>query len=141
MPAVSRVSVVHWPFAPERCFEAFIDVAMLPTWLPWLRRARVVTRDAQGRPSEVSFELGSKLSYTLSYRYDDQRGVAWEPRAGRKDAVRGQATFEPEGDGCRMTYTVEPAQASRDRPEEDAARIVAAFAAWLRRARRSEATE
>jgi hypothetical protein len=147
------------PHPVERCWRAFIDVTMLPAWVPGLRRARVIRADAAGLPLEVSFEFGDTLSYTLEYSYaaaqqaagattaDEHvigsharldarwREVRWSPRVGRRDGVSGRARFEPEGDSCRVHYELEPAgrHSSRERElaSEDSQRLLDAFVAWI----------
>ncbi len=130
---MTRVATAHLDHPPEHCLRTFLDVTLLPSWVPGLRRARVVTRDPTGRPSEVSFEFGDSLTYSLVYQYEGHE-VRWTPRVGRKDGIAGRASFEPDGDGCRFTYTLEPTtHPQRDRPREDPERIVTAFTQRLRR--------
>lgn len=108
---------------------------MLVSWVPGLRRARVARADPDGLPVEVAFEFGSSLSYSLVYEHDpEQRVVRWEPRVGRRDGVTGSARFDPEGEGCRVTYCSEPNQhAPHERADDSAQRILDAFAAWVGR--------
>lgn len=126
------------PMSPERCWKAFTDVAMLLSWVPGLRRARVVRAGTGGLPLEVAFEFGATLSYSLVYEHDaEQRIVRWQPRVGRRDGVTGSARFEPEGEGCRVTYSSEPnVHASEERAHESPRRILDAFVAWVGRERR-----
>ena len=61
------------------------------------------------------------------------RGLRWEPRAGKRDAVRGFARFDVEGTGTRFTYSLEPGLA-RTEPAlsvGDPAAMVAAFTRWM----------
>jgi hypothetical protein len=124
--------------SPERCWRTFTDPSLLKAWVPGLRRARVVRRDDDGRPLEISFEFGETLTYSLVYSYDaEARSMHWSPRAGKRDAVEGNVRFEPEGEGCLMTYELEPSGATlpRERSTADAERTVAAFVAFLGRNR------
>jgi hypothetical protein len=114
-----------------RCFAAFCDVRRLTEWVPNLRRARVVVDGDDGRPREVLFEFGDKLTYSLVYRYDDAaRRVEWEPGIGRRDAVRGWAEFAEHEGGCEMRYALTPSGPAVE-PRDDAATLAAAFARWI----------
>ena len=108
---------------------------MLAAWLPGLRRARVIASNADGTPLEIQFEFSTSLMYSLVYTYDAAAGeVRWEPRAGKRDAVRGSAKFEPFDEGTRVTYTVEHG-AGRSSAEQDAPQsVLDAFARWMQRA-------
>lgn len=111
---------------PAACWRRFADVESLGAWVPNLRRVRVITRGADGRPHEVAFELESS-SYTLLYSYDEAAlRVSWTPRTGGRDAVRGEASFAPAEGGCVMTYQLEGA-----RPVAEPETMVAAFVHWM----------
>ena len=122
------------PQPPDACWRAFIDASVLTGWVPGLRRARVVALDELGRALEILFEYSASLTYSLTYAYDAAaREVRWEPRAGKRDAVRGFARFDVEGTGTRFTYSLEPGLA-RTEPAlsvGDPAAMVAAFTRWM----------
>lgn len=129
--------VAKIPKSADRCWRVFTDTSLLRAWVPGLRSATVVRRTDDGLPLEVSFEFGRTLSYTLVYEYDAPAYTAsWQPRIGGRDAVSGSVRFEADGEGCAMTYDLEPSAtpAPRERSEDDAERAVAAFAAFMRRA-------
>jgi hypothetical protein len=132
-----KTASVFLPHPAERCWRAFMDVSMLRSWVPGLKRARLVRANDAALPLEVSFELGDTLTYTLVYHYEGEHAVRWEPRVGKRDGLRGSARFEPEGDGCRLHYELEPLapHSSPERADEDPARLTSAFAAWLARPR------
>ena len=89
LPEIAR-AVIRRPAA--RCFASFCDALRLRDWLPGLQRARVVTSDEHGFPSEVLFEYGDAWSYALRYTYDPaRRRVEWEPITFKRDAVTGFA--------------------------------------------------
>jgi hypothetical protein len=116
----------------DRCYAAFCDARRLTEWVPGLRRARVVLAGEDGRPREVLFEFGNKLTYSLVYRYDDaSRRVEWRPGVGRRDAVTGFAEFADSGSGCEMTYAVESTAAEQAERGADAEAISSAFAEWV----------
>jgi len=93
---------------PRACWRAFTDPSTLHAWVPGLRKARVIATDANGLPSEILFELGSSLTYSLAYSYDLAKlEVAWQPRAGKRDAVAGAARFEAaENGGTKIVYSL-----------------------------------
>jgi len=116
---------------PEACWRRFIDLDALSAWLPNLRRVRVITTGADGRPHEVAFELTSS-SYTLVYAYDEATlTVRWAPRTGVRDAVRGEASFAAAPDGCLMTYQLEGSDARSTRALAEPDALVSAFARWM----------
>ena len=120
---------------PVRCYQRFIDASALAAWVPNLRRVRVVASDLAGRPTEISFEFAKSLTYSLGYSYDDDaRVVTWEPRAGRRDGVRGSARFEENDDGgTTLTYELQqgPGRSATDVALGDPQRLVDAFAQWM----------
>jgi hypothetical protein len=131
--------------SPGRCFERFTDARLLPTWLPGLKRAKIVRKDAAGLALEVLYEFSETLTYSLIYRYDaGARRVAWIPGAGKKEAVSGWAQFDApdsdddenddDGPECLMRYAIEAPPGSRrgERPVDDMAQeIVKAFVRWV----------
>jgi hypothetical protein len=119
--------------SPEACWRVFTNAALLPAWVPGLRRARVIATDADGLPREIQFEFAASLIYSLVYSYDTvAREIRWEPRAGKRDAVRGFARFEPVESGTRLTYGLEPGD---ERNPTDRTRdlpgLIDAFARWM----------
>ena len=55
---------------PERCFEVVTDFERYPEWAPDVKEAKVVERDAEGRPLEVEFRaaaMGRSTRYQLRY--------------------------------------------------------------------------
>jgi len=120
------------PRSPVTCWRVFTDPTMFPAWLPGLRKAQVLSTDDRGRPLEIAFEFATSRTYSLVYSYDDgQREVRWEPQVGRRDAVRGSARFEAEGDGTKFTYELEASTPTNDRFVVDADEVVSAFVAWV----------
>jgi hypothetical protein len=123
---------------PEVCWRVLTDASTFTGWVPGLRRARVVATDEAGRPREVQFEFAASRTYSLVYAYmPDEREVRWEPRLGKRDAVRGFARVEASERGTNLTYGLEPGDA-RSVAEQvlgDLEAVVTAFARWVREAR------
>jgi uncharacterized protein YndB with AHSA1/START domain len=127
-------ATVHVPRTPEHCFRVFTNAELLAAWVPSLRRARVIAAGDDGRPTEILFEFARSLSYSLVYQYDaDALVVSWEPRIGKRDAVRGRATFDPFDGGTRLTYALElgDARAASEDASAVAREIADAFRAWM----------
>jgi hypothetical protein len=99
-----------------------------------LRRARVVATDAVGLAREIHFEFSTSLTYTLVYTYDaTAREMRWDPRLGKRDAVRGLARLEPFDEGARLVYELEQGdgRSAADQALGDLDALVAAFARWM----------
>ncbi len=66
---------------PERCLEVVVDFPSYPDWAKDVKEATVLSRDDEGRATEVEFRasaLGRSTHYTLSYDYSEApTGVAW----------------------------------------------------------------
>lgn len=119
---------------PEACWTALTRAELFAAWMPGLRRATVVATEPDGLPREVAFEFSTSLSYALVYTYDRaRREVRWDPRLGARDAVRGSARIDAQGDGARITYHLEqgPGRDADDLALGDADTIVGAFVRWI----------
>ncbi|MEZ4366398.1 MAG: SRPBCC family protein [Kofleriaceae bacterium] len=130
---------VFVPRPPADCWRVFTDVALLASWVPGLRRARAVAVDEGGRPSEILFEFAASLTYSLVYRYDPAaHELWWEPRAGKRDAVRGGARFDAEAGGTRLRYHLAQGdgRSASERALADPERLLAAFVACMAQAPR-----
>jgi len=123
---MTKTASVLVPRTPEACWTQFTDATLLTGWVPGLRKADVIGRNADGTAVEVSFEFDRSLIYSLVYTYDRAAmEVRWEPRVGRRDAVRGSARFHPEDGGTRVVCTLD------ERTEGEAVALLAAFARWM----------
>jgi hypothetical protein len=134
MPSAS----VFVPRPPAACWREFTDATTLAGWVPGLRKAVVIATYADGLPLEVAYEFATSRTYSLVYRYDlDARAVAWEPRIGKRDAVRGSARFNAEDAGTRVTYATEDGvgRTAAERAIDDPRALLDAFARWMRDSR------
>ena len=71
---------------PARCFEVSADIASYPSWAADIKEVTIDERDAEGRPSVVTFRaaaFGRSTSYTLAYDYTEAPGVlSWVQTSG-----------------------------------------------------------
>jgi hypothetical protein len=113
-----------------RCYEIFSDTRQMRLWLPALKKLKVASTDARGRPREAVFEIGGSLSFALVYAYDDvSMKVRWVPSHGVLDGVSGFAHFEPlEGACTRFSYSLD---SLRGREPEHERQVAHAFAAFI----------
>lgn len=122
----------------DACWRVLIDAATFTGWVPGLRRARVVAMDDAGRPREVVFEFAASRTYSLVYTYvPEELEVRWEPRLGKRDAVRGFARVEASERGSNLTYGLEPGDARSEAEQAlgDLEAVVSSFARWMNQAR------
>src|SRR4051812_12194979 len=90
-------------------FEVFADAVEIPRWLPLVQTARIISSQADGRPSRVAFtrklERGS-LGYTLEYGYDASTyTISWATPATSNVVLSGEARFVPLSTrACLMLY-------------------------------------
>ncbi len=98
---------------PERCFEVSADLAAYPQWAADIKDVIIDERDAEGRPSLVTFRaaaFGRSTSYTLAYDYSRAPGVlAWVQTQGDiTSKLDGEYVYTPNGDGgTDVTYHLE----------------------------------
>ena len=120
--------------SPDQCWRALTDASLLAAWVPGLRRARVVEVETSGLAREVLFEFSTSLSYSLVYTYDAAAlELRWEPRIGKRDAVRGFARFEACDSGTKMIYALEQGAGrnASDLALADPETTLVAFARWV----------
>jgi uncharacterized protein YndB with AHSA1/START domain len=127
------IATAYVPRPPDACFRVFTDPNVLAAWLPGLRSTRVIATNADGTPLEIQFEFAESRMYTLVYEYDHAaREVRWEPRLGKRDAVRGSAKFDPFDEGTRVTYTFEHTGGAQPAPGSSQ-ELLDAFTRWMQR--------
>ena len=67
MPAYGECRHVEIRAPRERCYAALLDAEALPRWQRALRSARVLERDAEGRPAVLEYEVDARVR-TVRYR-------------------------------------------------------------------------
>jgi uncharacterized membrane protein len=94
--------------SPQACFDALTDYDTFPDWQKSIRTVEVVSRDKQGRGSEVAFEIDAivrQISYRLQYHYEEPHRISWDYLGGDIKSVDGEYVFEDNGDGTTLaTY-------------------------------------
>ena len=98
---------------PEHCFAVVSDIERYPEWAADVKEVKVVRRDEEGRPAEVTFRVGAfgrSASNTLVYDYSNApSALAWKQIAGDLTSkYDGHYEFEraPDG-GTEVKYTLE----------------------------------
>ena len=98
---------------PERCFAVAADIDRYPEWAADIKEVTVHERDAESRPTLVSFRAaayGRSTSYTLAYDYSDApHTLVWRLTKGDiTTKLDGRYVFEPSGEGATdVTYHLE----------------------------------
>lgn len=98
---------------PEQVFAVATDVERYPDWAADIKDVVVLTRDGEGRPSDVTFRAGAfgrSTSYTLRYDYSDApHTLAWRQTDGDlTNKLDGTYTFDTAGGGrTKVTYVLE----------------------------------
>ncbi len=90
-------------------YELFADVGATPRWLSIVQAASVIARDADGRPTQVSFRAAferATLGYVVHYDHrPDQLTLAWRTSQAGAIYLEGEARFTPLSPlACLMTY-------------------------------------
>lgn len=98
---------------PDQCYEVVADLERYPEWAADIKAVTVVERDAEGRPSVVTFRaaaFGRSTSYTLAYDHAKApRELSWRQTAGDLTSkLDGSYRFEPaDGEGTEVIYTLD----------------------------------
>jgi Polyketide cyclase / dehydrase and lipid transport len=95
----------------DDCFEIAADIEGAPKWQGSMKKAKVLERDAEGRPELVETENDAKVKTVkslLRFSYDKPHRIEWVQEKGDTKAVRGWWNLEDLGsEGTRATYALE----------------------------------
>lgn len=90
--ATQRVTI---DAAPQRCYAVALDFEGYPEWASDVKTATVLTRDDDGRGSEVEYRaaaMGRSTTYTLRYNYgSNPLRVSWR-------LIRGDLMYRLDGE-------------------------------------------
>jgi ribosome-associated toxin RatA of RatAB toxin-antitoxin module len=95
---------------PAQIMEVITDFGAYPRWAQGVKKAKVLSRDIHGRPTEVAMEagqMGINAQYTLAYRYRAKDGgVSWTTKkaSGAVKDLTGEYLLEPAGHSTRVIY-------------------------------------
>ncbi len=98
---------------PEQCFAVVSDIERYPEWAADIKDVSVQSRDAEGRPLEVTWRVGAfgrSSSNTLVYVYSlAPRALSWKQTAGDLTSkIDGRYSFErADSVSTEVTYTLE----------------------------------
>jgi ribosome-associated toxin RatA of RatAB toxin-antitoxin module len=73
---VTKSTVVQSPL--EKVRQVILDVEAYPTWQKEMQKVVILTKDDQGRPESVRFDvsaMGQKAGYTLVFGYPDENTI------------------------------------------------------------------
>jgi len=99
--------------SPGRCFAVAADIERYPDWAVDIKDVTVHERDAEGRPSLVTFRaaaFGRSTSYTLAYDYElAPKVLAWRQTQGDITTKLDGSYVFSEGDagGTDVDYHLE----------------------------------
>lgn len=89
------------PICSLAAYRYFVAVELLPAWLPVIHSARVLSRNHNGRPDQVSFlaeMTRATVGYVLDYEYDEANLVVrFSTPEDSAIKVSGWARFTPLG--------------------------------------------
>lgn len=92
----------------ETCFAIAADIENAPEWQGSLQDVDVIERDADKRAALVETTSDAKVKTvkaTLSFTYDEPRGIDWTQEKGDVKSLEGYWRFEDLGaDRTRATY-------------------------------------
>ena len=96
----------------ERCYAIALDFERYPEWAKDVKEARILSRDDQGRASQVEFRasaLGRSTHYTLSYDYSDAPSrLAWHLIEGDiMRSIDGAYSFVEVEGGTQVFYEID----------------------------------
>ena len=95
---------------PQSCFDALTDYESMPDWQSTVKSCEVLSRDDQGRGSEVAWKIDAKvrsLSYTLGYSYEEPHWIGCRYIEGDVKDLESEYIFEDRGDGTTLaTFTL-----------------------------------
>jgi ribosome-associated toxin RatA of RatAB toxin-antitoxin module len=106
----SQRAIIQAP--AERCFAVASDFERYPQWASDIKQATVVSRDVEGRGSEVEYRaaaLGRSSSYVLRYNYgSNPLRMSWRlMRGDLMHRLDGEYVFSPvdgDPDATEVTY-------------------------------------
>lgn len=111
MPRLDGSETVEIDAPIDRVYAIAADIERAPEWQGTMKSAKVLERDAEGRPHLVETVADAKVAQikvVLRFSYDEPRGLSWERVKGDLKSMTGSWAFEDlEGEATRATYTMD----------------------------------
>ena len=94
----------------EECFEAAAGFEDYPKWAASVAMVDVIEKTSEGLGQKVAYEVGAfgrNLGYTLAYKFEYPKKIAWYACAGSVKELVGSYEFEDGGNGkTRVNYNL-----------------------------------
>lgn len=106
MPSIQRSAVVA--YTPQQMYELVHDVERYPEFLPWCRSTQVHSRDEREQVASISVSKGP-LRQTFTTRNPLIPGEQLDVNLvrGPFKTLQGRWRFEPSGNGCRVSLSLQ----------------------------------
>ena len=92
----------------EEILEVLLDFEAYPDWNPNIKKTEIVETDAEGRGTQVWFEVDAKIKkvqYTLTYDYSDAPdSFSWELLEGDVKELSGSYALDEFDDVTDVSY-------------------------------------
>ena len=92
----------------EEILEVLLDFEAYPDWNPNIKKTEIVETDAEGRGTQVWFEVDAKIKkvqYTLTYDYSDTPdSFSWELLDGDVKELSGSYALDEFDDVTDVSY-------------------------------------
>lgn len=92
----------------EEILEVLLDFEAYPDWNPNIKKTEITETDAEGRGTQVWFEVDAKIKkvqYTLSYDYSDlPDSFSWELLEGDVRELSGSYALDEFDDVTDVSY-------------------------------------
>lgn len=107
MPVYESTQQIHIDAPARTCFSVLTDYARMPEWQSRVTECRVLSRDDQGRGTEVEYVIDVKLRtvrYRLRHTYREPEVIDSEYLGGDFRRFEGAYRLEPEGAGTSVSF-------------------------------------
>ena len=114
MPAYGECRQVEIRAPRERCYDALLDAEALPRWQRALREARVLERDAEGRPAVIEYVVDARVRtvrYRIAQTYEPPERIVSAYLEGDFRDFGGEWRFvalAPDRTRCELDLTIDP---------------------------------
>jgi ribosome-associated toxin RatA of RatAB toxin-antitoxin module len=93
---------------PATIMGVIADFERYPEWSSEIKKVEVRARGADGRATDVYFEVSAgpiSPKYTLHYEYGGNRSVSWKMTEGTQlRNIEGEYVLDADGDATKVTY-------------------------------------